>query len=143
MVEIERWIPCSERLPEKCGTYLVAWKPCNMSEEDIIKKCGSPHYYESLECDPDDEAVWIETIEQAEGEYVILAWMPLPEPYSAEAEKPQTNADRIRSMTDEELLDFLCSIETYDQGSVKTIEGGIAMCSVTEVEQWLKTESEE
>lgn len=55
---------------------------------------------------------------------------------------PQTNADRIRSMTDEELLDFLCSIETYEQGSVKTIEGGVAMCSVTEVEQWLKAESE-
>jgi len=57
--------------------------------------------------------------------------------------RPQTNADRIRSMTDEELLDFLCSIETYEQGSVKTIEGGVAMCSVTEVEQWLKAESEE
>lgn len=56
--------------------------------------------------------------------------------------RPQTNADRIRSMTDEELLDFLCSIETYEQGSVKTIEGGVAMCSVTEVEQWLKAESE-
>lgn len=55
---------------------------------------------------------------------------------------PQTNADRIRSMTDDELLDFLCSIETYEQGSVKTIEGGVAMCSVTEVEQWLKAESE-
>lgn len=55
----------------------------------------------------------------------------------------QTNADRIRSMTDEELLDFICSIETYDDGSVKTIEGGVAMCSVTEVEQWLKAESEE
>ena len=54
-----------------------------------------------------------------------------------------TNADRIRSMTDEELLDFLCSIETYDEGSVKTIEGGVAMCSVTEVEQWLQKESEE
>lgn len=54
-----------------------------------------------------------------------------------------TNADRIRSMTDEELLDFLCSIETYDEGSTKTIDGGVAMCSVTEVEQWLKAESEE
>lgn len=54
----------------------------------------------------------------------------------------QTNADRIRSMTDEELLDFICSIETYDDGSAKTIEGGVAMCSVTEVEQWLKAESE-
>lgn len=53
-----------------------------------------------------------------------------------------TNADRIRSMTDEELLDFICSIETYDEGSAKTIEGGVAMCSVTEVEQWLKAERE-
>lgn len=46
-------------------------------------------------------------------------------------EKKRTNADRIRSMTDEELLDFICSIETYDEGSAKTIEGGVAMCSVT------------
>lgn len=63
-----------------------------------------------------------------------------PEGYAVTRKK--TNADRIRSMTDEELLDFLCSIETYEQGSVKTIEGGVAMCSVTEVEQWLKAESE-
>jgi hypothetical protein len=55
-------------------------------------------------------------------------------------EKKRTNADRIRSMTDEELLDFICSIETYDEGSAKTIEGGVAMCSVTEVEQWLRKE---
>ena len=53
---------------------------------------------------------------------------------------PMINADRIRSMNDEELLDFICSIETYDEGSAKTIEGGVAMCSVTEVEQWLKAE---
>lgn len=57
--------------------------------------------------------------------------------------KSMTNADRIRSMTDEELLDFICSIETYDEGSAKTIDGGVAMCSVAEVEQWLKAESEE
>ena len=42
----------------------------------------------------------------------VIAWMPLPEPYSVDAEKPhiekpQTNADRIRSMTDEELAEFL------------------------------------
>ena len=53
-----------------------------------------------------------------------------------------SNADRIRSMTDEELLDFLCSIKTYEQNSAMTIEGSVAMCSVTEVEQWLKAESE-
>ena len=58
-------------------------------------------------------------------------------------EKKRTNADRIRSMTDEELLDFICSTETYDEESAKTIEGGVAMCSVTEVEQWLRKEVEE
>ena len=66
-------------------------------------------------------------------------WLPVVEAFLHK----KTNADRIRSMTDEELLDFICSIETYDEGSAKTIEGGVAMCSVTEVEQWLKAESEE
>lgn len=69
--------------------------------------------------------------------------MPVIGAFLRDKKKPQTNADRIRSMTDEELLDFLCSIETYEQGSVKTIEGGVAMCSVTDVEQWLRAESEE
>jgi hypothetical protein len=84
----QRWIPVSERLPEKYGSYLVAWKPCNMSEEYVVKKSGAPHYYEILEYDPDDESGWIESIEQATGEYEILAWMPLPDPYqeSEEAE---------------------------------------------------------
>ena len=53
-----------------------------------------------------------------------------------------TNADRIRNMSDEELVDFICSIETYEEGSVKTIGNGIAMCSVTEVEKWLQSETE-
>lgn len=55
----------------------------------------------------------------------------------------QTNADRIRSMDNEELLDFLCSIQTYDDGSVKTIENGSAMCSVSDIEEWLESEVSE
>ena len=54
----------------------------------------------------------------------------------------QTNADRIRSMSDEELLDFICSIETYEEGSVKTIENGVSMHTVTEVMDWLQSEAE-
>lgn len=38
-------------------------------------------------------------------------WIPiterLPDPYSADSEKPKTNADRIRNMSDEELAEFL------------------------------------
>lgn len=54
-----------------------------------------------------------------------------------------TNADRIRNMSDEELLDFICSIETYEEGSVKTIENGVSMHTVTEVREWLQSEAEE
>lgn len=52
----------------------------------------------------------------------------------------KTNADRIRNMSDEELLDFLCSIITYEDDSEMTIENGSALCSVTDVEDWLKAE---
>ena len=53
-----------------------------------------------------------------------------------------TNADRIRNMSDEELLDFICSIETYEEGSVKTIENGVSMHTVTEVREWLQSKAE-
>lgn len=53
-----------------------------------------------------------------------------------------TNADRIRNMSDEELLDFICSIETYEEGSVMTIENGVSMHTVTEVRKWLQSEAE-
>lgn len=56
--------------------------------------------------------------------------------------KCMTQADHIRSMSDEELTDFICSIETYGDGSVKTIEGGSGLCSVAEVEEWLQSEVE-
>lgn len=55
----------------------------------------------------------------------------------------QTNADRIRAMSDEELLDFLCSIQTYDEVGAMTIENGSTLCSVTDVENWLQSEVEE
>lgn len=54
-----------------------------------------------------------------------------------------TNADRIRNMSDEELLDFICSIETYEEGSVMTIENGVSTHTVTEVRKWLQSEAEE
>lgn len=83
------WIPCSERMPDEYGDYLVAWKPLHMSAEDIIRKVGRaiPHYYEIVEYDPDDEELWIGSIEQAQGEYEIIAWQPLPSPYQPKGEQ--------------------------------------------------------
>lgn len=50
--------------------------------------------------------------------------------------KPQTNADWIRSMTDEDLADFLVTVETYghlDQ----------SMSGTYEMIEWLRAEREE
>jgi len=80
------WVPCKERLPEKYGSYLVAWRPVMFTGEDIKEKTrtNTTHCYEILEFDPDDEAGWIEEIEQCSGQYYILAWRELPEPYKEE-----------------------------------------------------------
>ena len=48
--------------------------------------------------------------------------------------KPQTNADRIRSMTDEELANFL--IDVASRGGIQT-ESGIARWTLID---WLKQE---
>ena len=65
----------------------------------------------------------------------------LPERYEADVkdtltEKPQINADRIRSMTEEELADFLVTVETYGYHD-QSISG------TYEMKEWLLMESEE
>lgn len=138
----QRWIPVSERLPEKYGSYLVAWKPCNMSAAYVVKRSGAPHYYEILEYDPNDESGWIESIKQATGAYEILAWMPLPEPYRGGEQPKQTNADRIRSMTDEELAaNMMCPNEN---GLAEIDCDKNDNCNCYEcLLNWLRAESEE
>jgi hypothetical protein len=70
-----KWIPCSERLPEEdiCNSYLIAWIPAN---EKV--KCGLPHYYQVADWEDGD---WTNLDFCGHEEIVILAWMPLPEPW--------------------------------------------------------------
>lgn len=58
-----------------------------------------------------------------------------PEPYRGGEQPKQTNADRIRSMTDEELADFLVTVETYGYHD-QSISG------TYEMKEWLLMESE-
>ena len=60
--KVGKWIPVSERLPEKCGYYLVSAVGCSVVESFYD---GKKFWYER----PDH---WLTT---------VLAWMPLPEPY--------------------------------------------------------------
>lgn len=127
----QRWIPVSKRLPDE------------PKENPIFEGKRIELYLVTVKgADYPFRAFWNgKFFTDGWSKADVTAWLPLPEPY-CEGEPRQTNADRIRSMTDEELAEFICSIETYEQGSAKTIEGGVAMCSVTDVEQWLRAESE-
>lgn len=59
-------------------------------------------------------------------------WLPVVEVFLHK----KTNADRIRSMTDEELADFLVTVETYGYHD-QSISG------TYEMNEWLLMESEE
>ena len=76
---INNWIPCSERLPEEYGEYI-----CTM-ENGQVQECGFvPEKQKGLikgwsTCEADGHKF----LRNKD----VLAWMPLPEPYSEEGGK--------------------------------------------------------
>lgn len=73
------WIPCKDELPEDEDTYLVTWRP----------------RYNPFDCNfmwllSWEGGEWVGDISSAkyygDGEYDILAWMPLPNAYVEGAE---------------------------------------------------------
>ena len=82
-----RWIPCSERLPEEYGEFLVT-----MTEKAKAKDLGfdiDETYIRKMRYNsngwqlPRHIPSWINEAVKDE----VLAWMPLPEPYQEEGEK--------------------------------------------------------
>lgn len=125
------WIPVDEQIPNTDKYILVSFE--NFTIPDIGRyetdEDGNGAFYPG-----DDEKSY------ATYDLFVNAWMPLPERYEAEAkdtptEKPQTNADRIRSMTDEELAEWFNTV-TKDVlgGSTWNKKGWL---------KWLRAESEE
>lgn len=83
----QRWIPVSERLPEKDGEYLVTVKPTFKNMRNYIKHCDfARNLYLVDEYDFVDKkgAVGFYEYDSEYGYYEmteVIAWMPLPEPY--------------------------------------------------------------
>lgn len=131
-----RWIPCSEILPECCG-YPVLLTVENGFNQRHVCKAFTNYMKEGKLLFLTNEKEYCEKLisSKLSNAWKPIAWMPLPEPYSAEVEKPQTNADRIRSMTDEELAKWFDTV-TKDVlgGSTWDKDGWL---------KWLRAESEE
>ena len=72
---IRRWVPCSERLPEKLGDYLVTDNYGNVYSSTfnyVLKEKCFGH--------EDDDGLFIKNNR-------VIAWMPLPEPYMKEGDE--------------------------------------------------------
>lgn len=96
----QRWIPVSEQLPEKNKKVIISTKTENL--------------YFGIYCqnvDSTKDGIFLSWNNAYMRMDMVAAWMPLPEPYRGEEPK-QTNADRIRSMADEELAaNMMCPNE--------------------------------
>ena len=62
------WIPCSERLPEEKGEYLVTYHPCYWDDVKDEIRVGIDTFR--------GRTTWAKKKHQR-----VIAWMPLPKPY--------------------------------------------------------------
>lgn len=130
------WIPVDEQIPNTDKYILVSFE--NFTIPDIGRyetdEDGNGAFYPG-----DDDKSY------AKYGLFVNAWMPLPESYSTDAEKPhiekpQTNADRIRSMTDDELaLAVMCPADITGGDTKCDRYGNCRKCTL----DWLQRESEE
>ena len=86
----ENWIPCSERLPEKAGRYLVTYGSNLDGYRQVCMKMYSPNLHNVDEFDfPNKKRPGWYDYDSEYGHYEwddVIAWMPLPEVYKERGE---------------------------------------------------------
>ena len=86
--ESHRWVPVSERLPEEDGKYLTTVKGIGLVYNEI--RCFSKNLYEVNEyefCDKKGPGWYFFDHEYGDIEETnVIAWMPLPKPFTTESE---------------------------------------------------------
>lgn len=96
-----KWIPCSERLPEKDGSYLV----------DLGFRMEVIYFVDGWNTFKD----YAGKVHRESEIHGVKAWMPLPEPYeedteeTEEPEQERTEEDIKAEKADLEYLDYIDS----------------------------------
>lgn len=138
----QRWIPVSERLPEEHDSIFAKWKGTvkwnpamfEKTSDEVLVTISDEGGKRTTRTAHTLDGKWSCDLLKANASYKVIAWMPLPEPYREEEQTKQTNADRIRNLTDEELAILIIN---FDNTFGEEYEGEQNFLS------WLQEESEE
>lgn len=136
--KVGEWIPCSEQLPNDRKEKLV-YLSSNRVTVAVYNEHRLPHSGDSIGWGYRAPDGYIDFEKET-----VIAWRPLPEPYrqNDEQEKKQTNADRIRSMSDEELA--MCTMCPNENGLGEIECNKSDSCNCYEcIVKWLQSEVEE
>lgn len=83
----KKWIPCSERLPEEDGEYLVCYA-CGDEEDDEKGFMLVPFWTDIEKFGVYQDIYDRQTLGFVDSEFyeceTVIAWMPLPKPYKGE-----------------------------------------------------------
>lgn len=82
----QRWIPCSERLPDEKDAGILKKLGIEKRSEDVLATVEVKGERMTVTaCTYDGKWEW--DMKYAFPGYKVIAWMPLPEPYRKEGEK--------------------------------------------------------
>lgn len=145
----QRWILVEERPPEERDSIFAKWKGTakwnpamfEKTSDEVLVTISDVGGEKTTRTAHTLDGKWSCDLLKANASYKVIAWMPLPEPYR-EGKPKQTNTDRIRSMTDEELaVNMMCPNEN---GLAEIDCDKNDNCNCYEcLLKWLRAESEE